>query len=191
MTENEVVLLAGNAMAESPLAYYEAVRKLTRKAEIMARLGARPTRVEVALARKELLGVEYSAVSTRLEKKTKAQKKRKKPKKLKKIRFDAMQKRLSRATSGKCADDIRSEFGYSVDDVRRHMEKQFSRGMTWANYAGNLPWKSTARKWHIDHIIPKSRFHLSDAVAAFALSNLRPLWEKDNLQKGQIREHLI
>lgn len=51
-------------------------------------------------------------------------------------------------------------------------------------------------EWHIDHIIPKSSFDYQtpddDAFkAAWALTNLRPLWSSENLRKKAKRLHLI
>jgi len=40
---------------------------------------------------------------------------------------------------------------------------------------------------HIDHIIPKAKFDLSDNdqwCACWDLPNLRPMWAKDNLKKS-------
>ena len=69
--------------------------------------------------------------------------------------------------------------GYTVKDLIKHLQKRFVDGMTWDNY-GN---------WHIDHIIPQSAFHFTttediDFKRCWALSNLQPLWEHDNLAKG-------
>lgn len=69
--------------------------------------------------------------------------------------------------------------GYSVDDLRRHLERQFKQGMDWSN----------RDKWHIDHIIPVASFSFSswedeDFKRCYALSNLRPMWAKDNLKKN-------
>jgi hypothetical protein len=69
--------------------------------------------------------------------------------------------------------------GYTVLDLKAHIESLFLPGMTWDNY-GN---------WHIDHIKPIAAFTFSSSEdAAFqecwALSNLRPLWATDNLKKG-------
>jgi hypothetical protein len=40
---------------------------------------------------------------------------------------------------------------------------------------------------HIDHIVPQKSFDLQDDNkwrACWALTNLRPMWAKDNLSKG-------
>ncbi|AYV85713.1 MAG: hypothetical protein Satyrvirus33_3 [Satyrvirus sp.] len=42
-------------------------------------------------------------------------------------------------------------------------------------------------EWHVDHIIPISRFNLSilqEAKKCFNYSNLQPLWKIDNLKKS-------
>jgi hypothetical protein len=76
--------------------------------------------------------------------------------------------------------------GYSRDDLKTHLERQFIRGMSWENMD----------KWHIDHILPINSFgpmELGDAAfkACWALSNLRPLWKRDNLRKGHKVLHLL
>lgn len=68
--------------------------------------------------------------------------------------------------------------GYTIDDLKHHLEKQFKTGMTWENYG----------EWHIDHIVPVSAFNFSspdhhDFKRCWALSNLQPLWAKDNIRK--------
>lgn len=68
--------------------------------------------------------------------------------------------------------------GYSLQQLQRHLEKQFTQGMTWKNYG----------EWHIDHKIPKSAFNFSkpehiDFKRCWALSNLEPLWQTDNQLK--------
>jgi 5-methylcytosine-specific restriction endonuclease McrA len=50
--------------------------------------------------------------------------------------------------------------------------------------------------WHIDHIIPISSFSFSspedpEFKAAWALTNLRPLWAAQNISKGAKREVLL
>ena len=70
--------------------------------------------------------------------------------------------------------------GYSVNDLKVHIESMFIEGMSWGNYGRG--------GWHIDHIIPLSMFKY-DSVnhpnfkKAWALDNLQPLWESDNLVK--------
>ena len=72
---------------------------------------------------------------------------------------------------------LRSLVGCSLDDLRVHIEKQFSEGMTWKNKG----------KWHIDHIRPCASFDLTDPEQqkqCFHFSNLQPLWARDNLRKA-------
>lgn len=71
--------------------------------------------------------------------------------------------------------------GYTPDDLRSHLEKLFQPGMTWENYGRG--------GWHIDHRIPLSAHNYEtpdcpDFKRAWALTNLQPLWERDNLSKG-------
>lgn len=58
--------------------------------------------------------------------------------------------------------------------------------MTWDNFGD----------WHIDHILPLSSFNYStpdepDFKSAWALTNLRPIWAKENLEKGAKRLTLL
>jgi len=67
--------------------------------------------------------------------------------------------------------------GCSVEELKRYIESQFQSGMSWANYG----------EWEIDHIYPCSKFDLSKSEAqqkCFHYTNLQPLWERDNLEKG-------
>lgn len=77
--------------------------------------------------------------------------------------------------------------GYSIDDLRLHLERQFLPGMTWDNHGP---------VWHIDHIVPVAFFSFEtiqcpDFKACFALTNLRPLWKGDNLTKRANRTLLL
>lgn len=72
-----------------------------------------------------------------------------------------------------------SVLGYSLADLRAHLEAQFVDGMSWENMGA----------WHIDHIRPLSSFKITgpdcpEFKAAWALSNLQPLWALDNMRKG-------
>jgi hypothetical protein len=71
------------------------------------------------------------------------------------------------------------ELGCSIEDLKKHLESQFQPGMTWDNWSKD--------GWHIDHILPLDSFDLSDHTQLKMVcnyQNLRPLWAKDNLSKG-------
>ena len=74
---------------------------------------------------------------------------------------------------------------YSPDELKNHIENQFTEGMTWENYG--------RYGWHIDHIKPLYNFQFYDKHGnvnireirnAMALQNLQPLWASDNIRKG-------
>lgn len=74
--------------------------------------------------------------------------------------------------------------GYSPERLSQHIERQFVNGMSWENYG----------KWHIDHIIPISHFlknGVNDPKIINALSNLRPMWAKQNQEKSDLVEFLL
>lgn len=69
--------------------------------------------------------------------------------------------------------------GYSVAELLTHIERQFAKGMSWSNMG----------EWHIDHRLPRASFKYTSAddeafKQCWALTNLQPLWAKDNLSKG-------
>lgn len=68
--------------------------------------------------------------------------------------------------------------GCSIEELKLHLEKQFTDGMNWDNYG--------KRGWHIDHILPCASFNLIDPEQqkiCFHYTNLQPLWAKDNYSK--------
>ena len=74
--------------------------------------------------------------------------------------------------------------GYSLDELKKHLERQFVKGMNWDNKS----------KWHIDHIVPKHSFSLDSdesIKACWALSNLRPIWASENCKKRHSRVFLV
>ena len=88
--------------------------------------------------------------------------------------------------SGKQGRGWKSFVPYTLDELMRHLERQFLPGMGWDNKG----------EWHIDHIRPISSFQFdgpSDPAfrEAWALTNLRPLWGKDNIRKQAKRLYLI
>lgn len=89
-------------------------------------------------------------------------------------------------STGKGGATSESLLGYSIDELRVHLERQFVKGMGWENMG----------VWHIDHIVPLSSFTISgpddpELRRAWALPNLRPLWAKDNIRKGAKIEVLL
>lgn len=67
--------------------------------------------------------------------------------------------------------------GISIVGLKKHLEAQFTDGMTWDNYG----------KWSIDHIRPLASFDMSieaEQKKAFHYINLQPLWAKENSSKG-------
>lgn len=66
--------------------------------------------------------------------------------------------------------------GYTVMDLKLHLEKQFDTNMSWENYG----------EWHIDHRRPISWFDNAEEsiLKAWELSNLQPMWAHENLIKG-------
>ena len=71
--------------------------------------------------------------------------------------------------------------GYTLQELETHLEGAFLPGMSWENYGKG--------GWVIDHIIPACAFTYTQStdlefLSCWALSNLRPLWEKDNLTKA-------
>lgn len=72
--------------------------------------------------------------------------------------------------------------GCTFEEFKIHIEKQFLRGMSWANRSD----------WHIDHIVPLASASTPDEVLAlFHHSNLRPMWANDNVSKSDQITHLI
>lgn len=76
--------------------------------------------------------------------------------------------------------------GYTIAELRIHLERQFLPGMGWHNMG----------KWHIDHIVPLASFTITgpddpELKRAWALPNLRPLWARDNIAKGAKVQSLL
>lgn len=72
--------------------------------------------------------------------------------------------------------------GCSWIELHIHFEKQFVKGMSWANRS----------EWHIDHIVPVASATTEQEVMALNhFTNLRPMWARDNLQKSDKITHLI
>lgn len=77
-----------------------------------------------------------------------------------------------------------SFLGCDINTLTKHLESKFKPGMTWENHGKH--------GWHIDHIIPISRFDLTkeeDIKTVCNYTNLQPLWAKDNLMKSDKMEN--
>jgi hypothetical protein len=94
---------------------------------------------------------------------------------------------LKRKGSDKANHSLEVILGYALDDLRAHIERQFSAGMTWENWGSH---------WELDHILPLCGFVItgpecSELKAAWAITNLRPLLKLYNRSKGGKRTLLL
>jgi len=69
---------------------------------------------------------------------------------------------------------------FTLGELIWHLMNLWQEGMSWENYGRG--------GWQIDHFIPVSSFDLSspdpsDFKKCWALENLQPMWEKDNIRK--------
>ena len=70
--------------------------------------------------------------------------------------------------------------GFTVYELKKHLEGLFEDGMSWRNHGKN--------GWEIDHIIPITAFSFANVrdfhfKNCWSLENLQPLWGKDNAAK--------
>ena len=73
--------------------------------------------------------------------------------------------------------------GCTPDQLRRHLESQFKRGMRWDNYGSY---------WHVDHILPVASFDhavASQRMQCWHWSNLQPLEARENMRKSDKVTH--
>lgn len=85
---------------------------------------------------------------------------------------------FARGIGGKRGSAIR-DLGCTLEQLKNHLESKFKKGMNWNNRG----------KWHIDHIMPLSKFRLSNRkhfLQACHYTNLQPLWAKENRIKSNI-----
>lgn len=98
-----------------------------------------------------------------------------------KARISARLRSMLMGAGSKACRSTESILGYTMPELVTHIEKQFAKGMTWDRFmAGEI---------HIDHIIPVASFKPGSAdspefKACWAMSNLRPMWAKENIAKG-------
>lgn len=82
------------------------------------------------------------------------------------------------AKAGRRTEEL---LGYTMKALRDHIERQFTKGMSWEALArGEI---------EIDHIRPVASFDIDspehpDFMACWGLPNLRPMWAPENRAKG-------
>lgn len=103
-------------------------------------------------------------------------------------RLEIPKYKISHSISRRMLDSLRGNkngchwenlVGYTLRDLMNHLEFKFKDGMTWDNYG----------YWEIDHIYPVSYWEFKSYEdeqfkQCWALSNLQPLWARENLLKG-------
>ena len=80
--------------------------------------------------------------------------------------------------SGSAVNDL----GCGIEFFKSYIESKFEEGMTWDNWGRNT--------WHLDHIRPLSSFNLlnrEEFLIAVNYKNIKPMWFKDNLSKGGVK----
>lgn len=89
---------------------------------------------------------------------------------------------MSCRLSGKSNKETFKAVSYSLKELMNHLESKFQPGMSWDNYG----------KWEVDHCVPDCAFEYTSIKDqsfqdCWALSNLQPLWAKDNkIKNGNI-----
>lgn len=101
---------------------------------------------------------------------------------------------LKRYGFRKNKSSILDHIGYTIDDLKKHLEKQFEPWMSWNNWGvyDKNSWikdDPSTWTWQIDHIIPQTMLPY-EAVTddnfkkCWKLENLRPISAKVNLVKS-------
>ena len=89
--------------------------------------------------------------------------------------------RLGAMLSGKGGRRSEELLGFTMQELRAHIERQFTNGMGWEAFQrGEI---------EIDHIMPVASFRITgysdpDFRACWGLANLRPMWSSANRSKG-------
>lgn len=73
--------------------------------------------------------------------------------------------------------------GCTMDEFRLHIERQFTKGMTWEKVGSEI---------HIDHIVPLASAKTEEDILALNHhTNLRPCWADENFRKRDSIEFLL
>lgn len=81
----------------------------------------------------------------------------------------------------KQSSSLEERCGYTAEQLREHIELQFTLEMNWSNYG---------TYWELDHITPRFKFYYESYddeqfKQCWALSNLRPLTVKENRERDK------
>lgn len=87
--------------------------------------------------------------------------------------------RLSSMARGRASRRTEELLGYTMAQLKEHIERQFQPGMGWHNMG----------EWEIDHILPVASFTITsfddpEFKACWGLANLQPLWRDQNRRKN-------
>lgn len=83
--------------------------------------------------------------------------------------------------AGSIKESTQAIIGCTIAELKAHIEAKWKPGMTWNN--------NTNFGWHIDHIVPLSKFDFKcplQSALACHFTNLQPLWAADNMRKGDV-----
>ena len=85
---------------------------------------------------------------------------------------------ISRSLKTDKDKEITKLLGYTIKELKEHLEKQFEQWMTWDNLGTTSA--KPKQTWQIDHIRPVNTFNITgtdcdDFKKCWALDNLRPL----------------
>jgi hypothetical protein len=179
----EIVNAEQVAAAIARKAERKAEREAKRLQERTARIAGKPW-LDPALTQAERFRMRYSLdPEFNLQQRVRASMRRKRRGRFARI---GCHLRIAMVKCQRITKEEKEVLGYTAANLKRHLERQFTQGMTWEAFCvGDI---------HIDHIRPLSMFDLSDDDQmrdAWSLSNLRPLWKSDNLSKRAKRTHLI
>lgn len=87
--------------------------------------------------------------------------------------------RLASMAQGRASRRTEELLGYTMAQLKEHIERQFQPGMGWHNMG----------EWEIDHILPVASFKIEsvddpDFKVCWGLPNLQPLWRDQNRRKN-------
>lgn len=96
---------------------------------------------------------------------------------------NAIRRSLKQNSSTKNGCHWETLVGFTVGELKKHLESQFKNGMNWGNYGHGKD------KWCIDHGVPIAYFNYDSPEhpefrVCWGLSNLHPMWCSENFSKG-------